>query len=184
MKIIELTQVNRTKTISGIYRKWIKGKSLLDVGCGDGIIIYNLSKNLNIAVTGCDILKYTIKPIKFKLMEKVDRLPFPNHSFDTVSFNDVLHHTLFPVQETLIAEAIRVARKNIIIFELKPTIGSYFQDFVLNKIEYPAMHVPLTLRSPKDWARLFAKFDVHTEIIDIPMSFPSFASRVAFNLKI
>jgi ubiquinone/menaquinone biosynthesis C-methylase UbiE len=183
MEYIELTQSNRTKTISDVYRKWVaKDARLLDVGCGDGILAFNISRILGVKISGCDVLRYTIKPIEFKLMEKPDRLPYPDHSFDTVTFNDVLHHTSYKAQESLIAEAIRVCRKNIIIFEVKPNIGGYVEDFVLNHLEYPLMNVPLTFRSEQKWLTLFKSYGVTADVVRPPKPLMSLVTRVAFNL--
>ena len=63
-------------------------------------------------ITGIDVLVRDhahIPVVKFD----VTSIPFPDRSFDTLVFVDVLHHTNDPV--LLLREAARVARNTIVI---------------------------------------------------------------------
>lgn len=86
---------------------------VLDVGCGDGLLAALMQKDKpNVVITGIDVLvrDHTHIPVvKFDGMT----IPFPDRSFDTLVFVDVLHHTDDPV--LLLREAVRVARNTIVI---------------------------------------------------------------------
>jgi SAM-dependent methyltransferase len=86
---------------------------VLDVGCGDGLLAALMQKEKpNVVITGIDVLvrDHTHIPVM-----KFDgtTIPFPDRSFDTVVFVDVLHHMNDPV--FLLREAARVARNTIVI---------------------------------------------------------------------
>lgn len=86
---------------------------ILDVGCGDGLLAALMQReNSNVIITGIDVLirDHTHIPVV-----KFDgtTIPFPDRSFDTVVFVDVLHHTNDPV--LLLREAARVTRNTILI---------------------------------------------------------------------
>ena len=80
---------------------------VLDVGCGDGLLAALMQKDKpNVVITGIDVLvrDHTHIPVvKFN----GTTIPFPDRSFDTLVFVDVLHHTDDPV--LLLREATRVA---------------------------------------------------------------------------
>ena len=87
--------------------------SVLDVGCGDGRLSALLrEKRPDLVVEGIDVLQRdkTWFPVR-----QFDGRTIPANavSVDVVMFIDVLHHTDDPY--TLLREAIRVARKSIII---------------------------------------------------------------------
>jgi SAM-dependent methyltransferase len=87
--------------------------TVLDVGCGDGSIDkLILASRPDISIRGIDIL------VRDSVQIPVSRydgrsFPYPDKSFDTVIFVDVLHHTEEPM--VLLKEACRVGRKSIII---------------------------------------------------------------------
>ncbi len=86
---------------------------VLDVGCGDGLLAALMQKGKpNVVITGIDVL---VRDHTYIPVVKFDgtTIPFPDRSFDTLVFVDVLHHTDDPV--LLLREATRVARKTIVI---------------------------------------------------------------------
>jgi ubiquinone/menaquinone biosynthesis C-methylase UbiE len=90
-----------------------EGATLLDVGCGDGLLTHLVSsRRPDIEAQGIDVLlreKTHISVVQFN----GDVIPYPPKSFDAVMFVDVLHHTDDPM--ILLREAARVARKTILI---------------------------------------------------------------------
>lgn len=86
---------------------------VLDIGCGDGLLASTIAqRRSDLAIQGTDILvrEQTAIPV-----EPFDgkTLPYDADDFDTVIMVDVLHHTDSP--QTLLAEATRVASKQIVI---------------------------------------------------------------------
>ncbi len=95
--------------------KTVKGKTVLEVGCGRGYLANLLSKNHD--VTGFDIvvskeLKAKFPGVKF-VQGNIQKLPFNDNSFDTV----VSTHTLEHVQDLsgAVSELRRVAKGELII---------------------------------------------------------------------
>jgi ubiquinone/menaquinone biosynthesis C-methylase UbiE len=90
-----------------------EGTTLLDVGCGDGLLTHLVSsRRPGSEAHGIDVLlreKTHISVVQFN----GDVIPYPPKSFDVVMFVDVLHHTDDPM--ILLREAFRVARKAILI---------------------------------------------------------------------
>ena len=87
--------------------------SVLDVGCGDGRLGALLGKKRpDLVVEGIDVLK---RDKTWMAVQHFDgrTIPYKSASMDVVMFIDVLHHTDDPV--ALLREAVRVARKSIII---------------------------------------------------------------------
>lgn len=184
LKINEFAQQGRSKELLKIYSSWIRrGDMVLDVGCGDGIITEMLGRELKVKIIGCDIKHYLLRNIKFIKMKDENKLPFPNKSFDTIIFSDVLHHTSKMNQEYLLSEAIRVGKKNILLNEMKPVLRNYIGDLVINKISHPSMDVPLTFRSKDEWLSLLKKFQTRIFFEDIKNSHFSFFSHLVFVLN-
>jgi len=101
-----------------VLAKWLaeeipRGAMVLDVGCGDGNIAQLLLEaRPDIQIEGIDV---SVRPTTHIPVTQFDgkTIPFPDKSFDTVMFVDVLHHTNDPT--VLLAEARRVARAAVIL---------------------------------------------------------------------
>jgi ubiquinone/menaquinone biosynthesis C-methylase UbiE len=75
--------------------KFKPGKTLLDVGCGDGSDSEIFIKEFKLKVTGIDVYKNKkINNVKKLIFKKggIFKIPFPDSSFDYVFLHDVLHH--------------------------------------------------------------------------------------------
>lgn len=182
LNLTALTTKYRSNLIISTYKNWLKGSvKALDIGCGTGIVSWQLKKHFNLKLIGCDVEKYLRVDINFVLMERPNRLPFKNNSFEMVFFNDVLHHTTKDNQEKLLKEALRVAQK-VVIFEDKPTLVNKIFDILLNKIHNPNMSLDLTHRKVREWQTLFKKIGAKVQTVHVkrPTFYP--LSHVAFLL--
>lgn len=95
-----------------------KGQRVLDVACGDGLLMSALKKK-GALVSGVDISDEAVKKCKAKGLDvsavdiATEKLPFSDSTFDTVIMLDVLEHLYTP--EVFLREAVRVSKKSIII---------------------------------------------------------------------
>lgn len=114
------------QTIHKVISEEIKnGDRVLDLGCGEGDLLYHLVKNKNIKGHGIDISSEMI----IKCIEKglsviqldLDNLPldFPDKSFDIV----VLNQTIQQIYDSkgMIMEMLRIGKKGILGF---PNFGT------------------------------------------------------------
>jgi len=96
----------------------IEGGSVLDLGCGDGMLLDSLKLRGNNA-EGVDISPEAIKKCKVKghkveLFDFSDsKLPHADNSFDYVVMLDVLEHLYNP--DSLLTEAKRVSRRFMVL---------------------------------------------------------------------
>ncbi len=86
---------------------------VLDVGCGTGTILSELSKNDKIDLAGVDLSENMINIAKKTLTDKVDlkigdseKLPWKGNTFDAVICTDSFHH--YPEPEKVLREMARV----------------------------------------------------------------------------
>ena len=95
-----------------------KGQKVLDIACGDGLLLSALSQK-GVRASGVDISEEGVKKCREKGLNAsvvdvaTENLPFADGTFDTVVMLDVLEHVYAP--ETLLQEAVRVSKKYIII---------------------------------------------------------------------
>lgn len=89
------------------------GASVLDVGCGDGLITRLVGElRTDLCLQGMDVMERPHRHVPVALFDgRV--IPFPDGAFDTVMMVDVLHHTDDPA--VLLAEAARVARRTVLL---------------------------------------------------------------------
>jgi len=172
--LAEITSTYRTKLIISVYKDWIKkGQKVLDIGCGNGVVSAKLIKDLDIDLIGCDIDKYLAHKIKFVKMKKVGILPFDDETFNVAMFNDVLHHTEKDNQLNLLNEALRVS-KQVVIFEVDPTVSGIIFDFIMNRIHHFRMNITFTFRTNDEWRKLFKKnkFKYKVKHVQKPFLYP------------
>jgi SAM-dependent methyltransferase len=129
--------------------------SVLDVGSGDGRIDeLLLDKRPDIKIQGVEVLSRAQSSFPVTNFDG-QTLPFGAKSFDVVMFVDVLHHTDDPM--VLLREAIRVARKSIVIKDhvLKGLLAGMrlrFMDYVGNARHGVAL--PFNYWSDRQWAEV------------------------------
>lgn len=95
---------------------YIKGDTILDMGCGAGYLALKCSQE-GYTVLTTDILDYRIDAVKhlpFKLMTDLSTIPYPNNSTDTALIFYVLHHIDSFNLRKILKELKRVSSRVII----------------------------------------------------------------------
>ncbi len=123
--------------------KSIKGKTVLEAGCGNGFLAQKLSEHYKVTATDIIIdkgLKKKYSAITFK-QANIEKLPFKDKSFDTV----VTTHTLEHVQNIFqsISELRRVTKKRLIIVVPMHRPYKYTFDLHLHFFPYPTSLVAI-----------------------------------------
>ena len=95
-------------------------KSVLDVGCGEGLFLYLLEKERRIKGMGIEIsekkIDYARKHLNVNAeLGDASNLKFGDRSFDVVTALEVLEHLPYGIYEEALKEIDRVADKYIII---------------------------------------------------------------------
>ncbi len=95
----------------------IEGGSMLDLGCGDGLLLQMVGDKVNKKV-GLDISPEALEKCHAKGIEAHsqsfdDPLPYPDNSFEYVVLLDVLEHVYDPA--LLLKEAARVSSNYVIV---------------------------------------------------------------------
>lgn len=137
-----------------------RGMTVIDIGCGNGVVSALLAERFDLNLTGTDIADYREKHIPFVPMTGTTLL-LPDRSFDRAFFNDVLHHST--EQRLLLAEAVRVAEK-VLIFEIEPGFLIRLFDPTVNWFHHQAMPVPLAFRSSEEWRKVLAEWGLKAEV--------------------
>jgi ubiquinone/menaquinone biosynthesis C-methylase UbiE len=119
-------------------------RSLLDVGCGEGVLTLQWAQRLKGRVVGIDLEDPTIQAewekrrapnLEYKVM-KAENLPFADAEFDLAAAIEVLEHV--PNPEHTVAEMARVARGGHLLVSvpreplwrgLNMARGAYLRDF-------------------------------------------------------
>ena len=104
--------------------RFASGKRILELGCGYGTLLRD-ADHAGKEVIGLDIdsaMLNTGKSLYPSLGPKIvqgdmGHLPFKDKSFHTIIFRESLHHAPW---ENVLSEALRVCKKEIIIFEPNP----------------------------------------------------------------
>jgi 2-polyprenyl-3-methyl-5-hydroxy-6-metoxy-1,4-benzoquinol methylase len=114
----------------------LKGKSLLDAGCGTGWFSLEASKR------GADVIAMDLgEGLLSKVKEKADvktvvgsimKIPFPSHTFDYVISSEVIEHT--PDPKLAIREVCRVLKPGGTLVMTTPNRLWYFSIWIANKL--------------------------------------------------
>ena len=102
-----------TVLASHLARLLPEGATVLDAGCGDGLLAQLISEaRPDTHLQGIDVM---VRPGAHVPVKKFDgvTIPYADRSFDVVSFVDVLHHTEDPM--VMLREAARVAKQAVIV---------------------------------------------------------------------
>ena len=137
--------------------KYLKKKKprVLDIGCGKGFLLYELSKlNKDLEIHGIDISKYAIKNsinhIKrnLKVFDARLKLPYKDNFFDLVVSINTLHNLNLMENIRTLKEIKRVSKKAYIAVE------SYRNNKELFNLQCWALTCD-SFFSPEEWKYLF-----------------------------
>jgi len=116
--------------------------SLLDVGCGTGFLIDNLTKQKPARYCGVDLSDEMIRVAREKQIEgaefvvgSADKLPYPDETFDIVTCSQSFHH--YPYPEQAMREARRVLKPGA-LYILSDTgiggVGAWIDNHILFRL--------------------------------------------------
>lgn len=139
--------------------------SILDVGCGDGVVAHKLATKLGAEVVakGLEVFPREKAVISVEGFDG-ESLPFAEDSFDVVILSDVLHHV--PTrrgQRRLFVECARVAKKGVV---LKDHVEKWLPDrLILGMMDwfgnsFHGVACPGNYLSPQDWESLYSSSGV------------------------
>lgn len=172
---MELRQFSRTvilgKIFSPIYQRAAqtmckecedfirKDSKILDLGCGSGFVSSTIKNYFKAEIFGIDIEDLrTVKEFPFQIFDG-RTLPFKENSFDVVFISYVLHHT--KNQKDLIAEAKRVTKDKIIIYEDLPEgisgkLGNLLHQ-ITSKFIFSSQDKDLNFKTEQSWGEFFGE---------------------------
>jgi SAM-dependent methyltransferase len=92
-------------------------KSLVDIGCGNGVFLnYLEKKNPHLDLMGVDRSEMALKFVNSKKeLAEIHDLPFSDHSYDCVSCLEVIEHLPLPIYRKSLSELARISKKYIIV---------------------------------------------------------------------
>lgn len=118
-KLLYLTMA-WTDPISLVIDK--SAKSILDVGCGQGMPMRLLKVRMNVPYSvGVDLFKPYIKDLKTKklhdkyVLADVRKMKFPSESFDVCFASDVLEHLKKKEAWKLLEEMEKISKKQVVV---------------------------------------------------------------------
>ena len=150
-----------TETVKTFRDHWNldNNSSLLDVGCGKGFMLYDLSKLIKeINIKGVDISEYAIKNCKSEVESHLSvgdakKLNFQDNEFDyTISINTI-HNLDLENCKKAIKEISRVSKKGSFI-----TVDAYRNEDEKKRM-YDWNLTAKTIMSVNEWKNLFEEMD-------------------------
>lgn len=127
------------KAIKSLHATIAKAKSttLLDIGCGDGLFLDQLYRQLpdsekpKVKLHGVDYSEYKLKkarklklPAKFAWCNLEKEIPYPARTFDVVYSGEVIEHIYNP--DFMLEECARVLKKGGILMISTPNLQSWY----------------------------------------------------------
>ena len=161
---------------ANFYRAfWIKTilnpKNVLDIGCGNGLLIHYLRK-FDIEAYGVEISKYAMESTPKELQPfirfgDITKIPYREDTFDLVLSFDVLEHIERSKLRKSVSESIRVSRKYVLhkIYTQENKWIKLFHD-------HDFSHVSVFRKS--FWYNIFRSFDNVMIVRKIMFKLPNF----------
>jgi methionine biosynthesis protein MetW len=113
----EWEKVRKMNYANTTIARVIPGGSVLDLGCGDGMLLAEIAKK-GATCTGIDLSEKTAalareRGVDCRVHDLTEKLPFPDNSFEHVILLDVLEHVYYPGD--VLREAARVSSMYVYI---------------------------------------------------------------------
>ncbi len=134
-----------------------KGDRVLDVGCGKGFLLYELTQAVpGIEIAGLDISRYAIEHAKAEVAPFIREgnaasLPYPDKSFDFVLSINTLHNLQLPELELALGEIGRVGRRHRYVL-----MDSYRNEAEKVNLTYWQLTCECFF-TPREWEWIFGK---------------------------
>jgi len=174
--LLQVAIKDRSRVVFDHISNSFIGNTLLDVGCGNGLIS-KMAGDHFAEVQLLDVVNYVDNDVRFPFMAYREGEEFAlNKTFDTVLLLTVLHHSNDPLG--LLSKAWRATRKRLIIIESvfgvhEQSPGAYyalasldeedqiqfavFVDWLYNRVLHDDIPVPYNFTTPNGWLNLFAE---------------------------
>lgn len=159
--LARLTEFRWNIRAKGLAKKFSplipKGSRVLDIGSGTGNVAKEISLRTGAKFTLIDVVDWNIADMPFAVFDG-ENIPFGDKEFDIALLFDVLHHS--EKEELLIKEAMRVAKKVIILEETHENIFVNFWANITDNFQWILFGMPWALhsRSQKQWEDFLSKF--------------------------
>lgn len=147
------------------------GETVLDLGGGTGRVSMWLARKARVRPTLADVVPYPNRRREFPFLAMDDpfHVPAEDRSFDVVLMLFALHHNRYESHGKIVAEAIRLMRRRLIVIEDTPfdRVDRAFNvawDKVLNMRH--AVPTPFAFRPVGEWLDIFMEHGmqaVHVE---------------------
>ena len=118
--VVKRLMANFEGTLEALFQQ-ANPESLLDVGCGEGVLTHKWAPRIDGRVVGIDLddpalhaewEQRTAPNLEYRVM-KAEHLPFADGEFDVAAAIEVLEHV--PDPEHTVAEMARVARSHLLV---------------------------------------------------------------------
>lgn len=158
--------------------------TLLDVGCGDGLIGSLVAQQRpDVSVRGIDI---GVRPDTHIDVDRFDgrTIPYRSGEFDVVMLVDVLHHADDP--DGLLREAVRVAAKSVVLKDVTP-VGPLsdstlrFMDWVGNARH--GVPLPYDFWTQAQWRDAFATLELRVDAVRRRLGLYPFPANLLFEKR-
>jgi SAM-dependent methyltransferase len=140
------------------------GAKVLDIGAGSGYLAKLIALERKAQVTCVDVIDQNRTDLSTIIFDGVN-LPFADRTFDVVLLSYVLHHA-GQNQEKLLAEAKRVCRGKIIIYEDEVLLGAKEVWSLAHGQVYNWLYetkTPCRHHSVREWLKIFEKNGLKVE---------------------
>jgi SAM-dependent methyltransferase len=179
-RAIHLPRTERiARSLSTLLSRYDQPVSLLDVGCGDGVVARQIAERLGTGqVHGVDIKLRASSAIEVQEYDG-QRLPFDDGQFDVVMLSDVLHHAYDA--EALLRDCLRVARRAVAIKD--HLAFGFFSDKLLWLMDVagnaaPGVEVRGNYLQPQQWFELVDRVGGRICAVDWPLRIHDLPWRV------